>query len=98
MQNYSQVKHGKKLQSSRETILFDFFVFNGVSIILVEDQHRYYLIHCWCGQKVLNIPTHISPKVNVIAWLGFELDNLEPAVLSLGYGDSYPLRGKDMVI
>ena len=50
-----------------------------VQDILVKEQWSYYLIHSWCvcwggGNKgVHTFPNDISPKVNVIVRLKFEL-------------------------
>ena len=42
--------------------------------ISVDEQQRYYLIHSWRDKMIHAFSTDTSPKVNVIARLGFDLD------------------------
>ena len=57
-------------------------LFNGISTfvgyfnaeaILLEEQSWYYLTHSWEDKGVHTFPKGICPKVNVIAWLEYEL-------------------------
>ena len=51
--------------------------------MFVEKLERYNLAHFWCGGEAKGIHTFtrgISPKVNVMAWQGFELAYFEVAV------------------
>ena len=41
--------------------------------MLLEEQSWYYLTHSWEDKVLRTFPKGISPKVNVIARLGFEL-------------------------
>ena len=40
---------------------------------LLKNSKWYYLTHCWGNKGVYTIPKGINPKMNVIAWLEFEL-------------------------
>ena len=47
--------------------------------ILLEEQKWYYLTHSW-GMESHTFPKGICPKVNVIAWLEYELAYYNSAV------------------
>ena len=51
-----------------------------VKAILIEEQQWYYLIQSWRDKRVYAFPNVISPKVNVIAQLEFELTYYEVAI------------------
>ena len=58
--------------------LVSFFFFNGKSPFMDYSKPRqslqwYYLTHCWGDKEVHTFPKGISPKVNVLARLEFEL-------------------------
>ena len=64
-------------------------LFNGISTlfrlfnakaILLEEQWWYYLTHSWEDKGVHTFPKSICPKVNVIAWLEYELEYYDSAV------------------
>ena len=74
-------------------VLFYWFglvsLFNGISnlfrlfnakAILPEEQLWYYLTHSWEDKGVHTFPKGIFPKVNVIAWLEYELAYYDSAV------------------
>ena len=54
-------------------------LFNAKSILLKE-QYWYYLTHGWEDKGVHTFTKGICPKVNVIAWLEFELAYYDSAV------------------
>ena len=53
--------------------------------ILVEQHQRYYLTDNWRDKRVHAFPKSISPKVNVIARLEFELAYSEVAILNVNH-------------
>ena len=64
-------------------------LFNGISTlcrlfntkaVLLEEQKWYYLTHSWEDNEVHTFPKGICPKVNVIAWLEYELAYYDSAV------------------
>ena len=64
-------------------------LFNGISTlfrlfnakaILPEEQQLYYLTHSWENKGAHTFPKGICPKVNVIAWLEYELAYYDSAV------------------
>ena len=71
------------------TLIDSFFVFNGISTlfrlfnadaILLEEQQLYYLTHSWEDKGVHTFPKGICPKVNVIAWMEYELAYYDSSV------------------
>ena len=76
---------------ARKGIWYGFFVkwhinFRGlfnVKAIIEEEQLWYYFIYSWEEKKVYTFPESISPKVNVILQLDFELSYLVAAVQHL---------------
>ena len=80
-------------------------LFNGISTlfrlfnakaILLEEPYRYYLTHSWEDKGVHTFPKGICPKVNVIAWLEFELGYYDSAVHRFNhYTTRTPLRVSD---
>ena len=67
--------------------LFIFSLLNGISAslfnakaILLEEQYWYYLIHSLEDKRVYIFRKGICPKMNVIAWLEFELAYYDFAV------------------
>ena len=82
-------------------VYFDLFVWWHINLrelfkskaILIEEQQWFYLTHSW-GEKgvpmvlVHTFPKGISPKVNAIARLKFELAYNESVVQHFSYGDS----------
>ena len=61
------------------------WVFNAKAI-LEEEQLWYYLTHSWMKKEFHTSSKDISPKVNVIARLEFELGYYEAAVKPLRHG------------
>ena len=56
---------------------------------LVEEYQWFYIRYSWVSdKKVHTFPNSISPKVNVIARLEFELRNFESAVQLLRHEDT----------
>ena len=53
--------------------------------ILTKELQRYYLTYSCRDKGVQAFPKDISPKVNVITCLGFELANFEAVVQNFNY-------------
>ena len=52
---------------------------------LTEKLQWYYLIHSWRDREVHAFPKDVSPKMNEIEPLEFELAYLEPAIQRVSY-------------
>ena len=57
-------------------------LFNAKAILLKE-QSWYYLTHSWEDKRVHNFLKGICPKVNIIAWLEFELTTTIPQSIAI---------------
>ena len=63
------------------------FQLSNAKVILVEEQQWWYLTHSWDNKTVHTFPRGIYSKVNVTAWLGFELAYFEAAVQHISHFD-----------
>ena len=66
-----------------------------IKVIFIEELSWCYLTHIWGGVYVLNCIEGISPKVNVIAALEFELVYNDVAVQHVSHYDTETHPSKD---
>ena len=65
-------------------------LFNGIStfmdcFILVEEQWWYYSTYSWGNKRIYTFPKGISPRVDIIVWLEFELAYKDVRVLHISH-------------